>query len=223
MKIHDGATVWSGRPLADGVPLLIVMHGFGANERDLAPLVPMLPDTFAAACIRAPLPIPQMPGGFAWFPITDDPGMPAKEIADEAVAAVGAWLASASEGIEVGPVVLLGFSQGGAMVTHLLRHFPSRFAAGVVLSGFTVPGELDSDRELREARPPVFFGYDPMDPIVPGAAFARTREFGAEHFRLTSHAYQIGHGINEAELGDVCAFLQGVLDDADGEPGRGIG
>src|SRR5699024_615301 len=113
MKIPDGATVWSGRPLSDGVPLLIVMHGFGANERDLAPLVPMLPGEFAAACIRAPLPLPELPGGFAWFPITDNPGMPAKEIADEAVAAVSSWLAAATEGVEVGPVVLLGFSQGG--------------------------------------------------------------------------------------------------------------
>jgi len=213
MKIPDGATVWSGRPLSDGVPLLIVMHGFGANERDLAPLVPMLPGEFAAACIRAPLPLPELPGGFAWFPITDNPGMPAKEIADEAVAAVSSWLAAATEGVEVGPVVLLGFSQGGAMVTHLLRHFPTRFAAGVVLSGFTVPGEVATDEDLREARPPVFFGYDPVDPIVPGAAFARTREFGAEHFRLTSKAYQVGHGINEAELADVAAFLQALLDD----------
>lgn len=223
MKIHDGATVWSGRPLSDGVPLLIVMHGFGANERDLAPLVPMLPNEFAAACIRAPLPIPQMPGGFAWFPITDNPGMPATEIADEAVAAVSSWLTEATEGVTAGPVVLLGFSQGGAMVTHLLRHFPSRFAAGVVLSGFTVPGEVDTDEELRGVRPPVFFGYDPMDPIVPGAAFARTREFGADHFQLTSKAYPIGHSINEAELGDVAAFLQGLLGDLQGEPGSGIG
>src|SRR5699024_5576545 len=98
------------------------------------------------------------------------------------------------------------------MVTHLLRHNPSRFAAGVVLSGFTVPGEVESDAALRGAKPPVFFGYDPMDPIVPGAAFARTREFAKAHFTLTSKAYQVGHGINEQELGDVHRFLADVLD-----------
>ncbi len=211
MKIHDSATVWAGRPLADGVPLLIVMHGYGANERDLAPLIPQLPGDFAAACVRAPLPIPQMPGGFAWFPITGDPGMPAREIADGAVGAVITWLEEVTAGIEVSRVVLLGFSQGGAMVTHLLRHFPERFAAGVVLSGFTVPGEVASDAELARRKPPVFFGYDPMDPIVPGAAFARTRKFGEEHFAFTSRTYRIGHGINEEEVRDVHEFLSQVL------------
>ena len=211
MKIDDAATVWAGAPLADGVPLLLVMHGYGANERDLAPLVGHLPDAFAAACIRAPLPIDQFPGGFAWFPISASPGLPDRSLADAAVAAVMEWLASATAGLTPGPVVALGFSQGGAMVTHLLRHHPGRFAAGVVLSGFTVPGDLDSDAELARRKPPVFFGYDPMDPVVPGAAFARTREFGREHFALEDRTYRVGHGINEAELADADAFLTGVL------------
>lgn len=211
MKIHDTATIWSGTPLRDGVPLLLIMHGFGANERDLAPLSASLPEGVATACIRAPLPIPQVPGGFAWFPITDDPGGPDHEIADFAVQAVHEWLAAALDGVTPGPLVLLGFSQGGAMVTHLLRHYPTRFAAGVVLSGFTVPGELPGDGELAGLRPPVFFGYDPSDPIVPRSAFTRTEEFGNDHFRLTTRTYEIGHGINEAELADVRAFLEGVI------------
>lgn len=213
MKIPDSATVWAGRPLADGVPLLVVMHGYGANERDLAPLVALLPAEFAAACVRAPLPIPQLPGGFAWFPITGDPGMPEIAIADDAVAAMSQWLDALTTRSEVGPVVLLGFSQGGAMVTHLLRHHPERFAAGVVLSGFTVPGPVATDAALRGIRPPVFFGYDPLDPVVPAAAFERTAQFGAEHFNLTAKTYRVGHGIDQEELRDVAQFLTEVLGD----------
>ncbi|HLS00454.1 MAG TPA: alpha/beta fold hydrolase [Beutenbergiaceae bacterium] len=211
MQIDDSATIWSGLPLADGVPLLVVMHGFGAHEGDLAPLVEHLPPRFAAACIRAPRTIENFPGGYAWFPITANAGMPDMAQADDAVSAVSAWLDSATAGLTPGPIVLLGFSQGGAMVTHLLRHHPTRFAAGVVLSGFLVPGDVAGDEKLASIKPPVFFGYDPMDPIVPGAAFARTREFGEDHFTLSSQAYPVAHGINEDELRDVSEFLAAVL------------
>lgn len=212
MKIDDSATIWTGLDFHQGVPLLVVMHGFGAHEGDLAPLVDHLPQRFAAACIRAPLPIDNMPGGYAWFPITLDAGKPNVAQADSAVEAVMTWLDSHTESTQPGPIVLLGFSQGGAMVTHLLRHYPNRFAAGVVLSGFTVPGVMSGDEELAHIKPPVFLGYDPVDPIVPGSAFARTREFGASHFTLTSQAYPVAHGINEDELSDVSSFLSSVLD-----------
>lgn len=213
MKIQESATVWTGKPLADGTPLLVVMHGFGANEHDLVPIVSYLPDHFAAACIQAPMPLPMMPGGFAWFPITQNPGTPDLHQADAAVTAVLDWLEGVTAGITPGPIVLLGFSQGGAMVTHLLRTAPERFAAGVVLSGFIVPAQVPGDGELARVRPPVFLGYDPADSVVPGAAFERTRQFGEEHFTLTSQTYRIGHGINDQELLDVRAFLAGVLDD----------
>lgn len=211
MKINDSATIWLGNDLTPGAPLLLIMHGFGANERDLAPLVEFFPGPFAAACIRAPLPIPQFPGGFAWFPITENPGVPEIQIADEAVAAVTDWLDEAVAGTQVGPIIPMGFSQGGAMVIHLLRHHPERFAAGVVMSGFTVPGEVAGDERLAAIRPPVFFGYDPADPVVPGAAFERTREFGQEYFALEDHTYQVAHGISQEELADVAAFLTRVL------------
>lgn len=211
MKINDSATIWLGDDLAPGTPLLLIMHGFGANERDLAPLVDFFPGPFSAACIRAPMPIPQFPGGFAWFPITDNPGVPEMAIADDAVAAVMDWLEGTVAGTDVGPIVPIGFSQGGAMVVHLLRHHPERFAAGVVMSGFTVPGEVAGDGRLAASKPPVFFGYDPDDPVVPGAAFERTREFGVEHFTLEDHIYRVAHGINQEELADVAAFLTRVL------------
>lgn len=186
------------------------MHGFGANERDLAPLVPHLPAKFTAACVRAPLPIPQMPGGFAWFPITGDAGMPDLEIADAAAQGVMSWIDEKLGEDSHRPVIPLGFSQGGAMVTHLLRHYPERFASGVILSGFTVPGEVAGDARLKEIQPPVFFGFDPQDPVVPNSAFERTRSFGQEHFDLTVKTYPVGHGLNEQELRDVHEFLAQV-------------
>ncbi len=208
LPVDDAATVWV-RPWRPGPqPLLLLMHGYGADERDLVPLAQALPAEFAVASIRAPLPLPH--GGHAWFPIGGDPGTPPPAVADAATAGVLAWLDSAGPGEHTGPIVAAGFSQGGAMVTHLLRHAPERFAAGVVLSGFTVPGSVDGDARLAQLRPPVFWGYDPADPIVPPVAFDRTRDFLSDHVRLTERTYTVGHGIGMDELADVAAFLAGA-------------
>ena len=51
-----------------GKPLLVLLHGYGANEQDLLSLVPGLPEEFAVASVRAPL---AMGPGFTWFPLTD--------------------------------------------------------------------------------------------------------------------------------------------------------
>ncbi|MEK8225152.1 hypothetical protein NKG05_01970 [Oerskovia sp. M15] len=62
-----------------------------------------------------------------------------------------AWL---DANVEPGTVVVpVGFSQGGLMVTQLLRTAPERFAAGVVLSGFVLDGPLPGDEALAERRP----------------------------------------------------------------------
>lgn len=210
LPVDDAATVWVRPWRADAQPLLLLMHGYGADQRDLVPLAQVFPAEYAVASIRAPLPLPQ--GGHAWFPIGGDPGTPPLAVADAATAGVLAWLESAGAAERTGPIVAAGFSQGGAMVTHLLRHAPESFAAGVVLSGFSVPGSVDGDARLARLRPPVFWGYDPTDPIVPGVAFGRTRAFLSDHVRLTERTYGVGHGIGMDELADVAAFLAQVRD-----------
>ena len=49
-------------------PLVVLLHGWGADERDLAGLVPALPAEPVYASLRAPLPLPG--GGFGWFPLS---------------------------------------------------------------------------------------------------------------------------------------------------------
>ena len=208
LAIDPSVVVWSVSESARAQelttrPLLVLMHGRGSHEHDLFALVPMLPSQFVIAALRAPLELG--PGSYSWFP-DGEPARPSSAAADVAVQALLDWLDSVPFAASVS---LLGFSQGGAMTLHTLRHAPERFAAFVNLAGFVIGGDAPADDSLEELRPPVFWGSDPADPVIPAEAIARTAEWLPVHSTLTERHYDgIGHSISREELDDACSFLQ---------------
>ncbi|TXN31473.1 alpha/beta hydrolase [Lacisediminihabitans profunda] len=208
--IDPSAVVWSV-PEAERVqalasrPLLVLLHGRGSHENDLFALAPLLPSQAVIASVRAPL---ALGDGFSWFPV-GEPGLPSLVAADAAVSAVLEWLDTVPA---MGPVGLLGFSQGGAMTLHLARHAPERFAAFVNLAGFVIQGEAPADERLEVLRPPVFWGRDAADPVIPQSAIERTVAWLPSHSTLTTRLYSgIGHSISRDELDDVNEFLAANL------------
>lgn len=199
--IDEACTVRSG---ADDQPLLILLHGYGSHEQDLSGLVPHLPQELATASLRAPLTL--APGSYAWVPIRV-PGKPEPAIVAASAEALLDWLDK-----HVTPerqVSLLGFSQGGLMVTQLMRLRPERFASGVILSGFVLEGDLPGDEELAMRQPPVFFGHGDADPVIAPSATERTYAWLPRHSTLEHHEYAgLAHGISAEELADVSAFLR---------------
>ena len=111
-------------------------------------------------------------------------------------------------GSGLGEVAVMGFSQGGCMVTSLLRLRPARFACGVNCSGFVAPGAFTGDAELAAARPPMFWGRDDADPIIGPARIAQLADWAPRHTELEAHRYPgIAHSISREELDDITAFL----------------
>ncbi|MCU1560513.1 alpha/beta fold hydrolase [Mycetocola sp.] len=194
-----------------GQPLLLFLHGFGSHEGDLAGLASFLPNRFDWVSLRAPIGISA--SGFAWFPITT-PGQPEPAPVHDATEAVLQWLDSNVD--ESTPVVPIGFSQGGLMVTQLLRHSPARFAAGVVLSGFSLDAVLPGDEELARLRPPVFFGRGDADGVISPQTTARITTWLPAHSTLTEKVYPgLAHSISAEELGDISAFLDEAVPTTD--------
>lgn len=187
-------------------PLLLLLHGLGSHERDLFSLVPFLPAEFVFASPRAPLALAA--DSFSWFPV-GDPGRPSVAAAGAAVAAVLDWLDTVSHS---GTAGILGFSQGGAMAVQAMRSDPDRFAAYVVLAGFIVSGEQQTDAGLETLRPRLFWGRDPADPVIPAGAVEATADWLPGHSTLTVREYSgIGHSISPEELADVSRFLREAL------------
>ncbi|MFE6237617.1 alpha/beta hydrolase [Cellulosimicrobium sp. NPDC057862] len=187
-------------PPASGA-VVVLLHGFGSHEHDLAGLGPHLGAPWVS--LRAPLALPH--GGFAWFPI-DTPGDPDPEPVARATAAVWAWVDA-----KLGPerqVVPVGFSQGGLVATQLLRTRPERVAATVVLGGFVQAAEQPADAALAASRPPVFWGRGADDRVIAPHAIDRTAAWLPGRSTLVERVYPgLAHGIDARELADVRAFL----------------
>ena len=159
----------SVRRTAAGDPagILVLFHGRGADERDLAPVPDLLdPDRRLLVVLpRGPLVLP--PGGAHWY-VVRALGYPDPPTFLPTFAAASAWLDAvvAESGLGWGRVALGGFSQGAVMTYALgLGAERPRPAALVALSGFmpTVPGfELD----LRPPLPPVAIGHGTYDPVI---------------------------------------------------------
>lgn len=207
--------LWSAEPEArTDRPLLVLLHGYGADERDLFGLAPYLPEQFVLAAPRAPLAPPWPAPGYSWYPIE---GLERRDPTHvtTAAAALIAWLdAAAPDAAQVG---LLGFSQGAAIALQAMRLEPARFAFAVNLSGYVTPGDLPGDAELADIRPPVFWGRGTQDDVIPPELVVHTTEWLPAHVELSGRVYPgLTHSVSEQELHDVRAFLDRRL-----EPARG--
>ncbi|MFQ4148555.1 phospholipase [Arthrobacter sp. LAPM80] len=206
--MSETPTVLWSRPENErpGTPLLVIFHGYGADEADLFSLASQLPPEFTVASVRAPLPAGP---GYAWFPLRNDLSYSVTAVTESA-SDVERWLESVRAGHT--SVSLLGFSQGMCMATSLLRHRPCDYAAVVGLSGFVVDAEGDpffDDAAVAALKPEVFWGRDQGDPVVPEYVIELTNTWMHGHVKLTKVLYTgILHGINAQEISHVGEFLQ---------------
>lgn len=196
--------VWS-KPEAErnGTPLLVMMHGYGTDETRMVRLFDYLPAEFTCAALRAPMVIGDH---FGWFLLDY---FLANDFADviTATSTVHAWINSVRG--QHSSVSLLGYSQGMAMASTLLRLHPADFQAVVGLSGFVLENELLSLTESFASPPPFFWGRDKADLVINEDATAYTEEWLNENTQLTARTYPgMGHAMSKTEMVDVSAFLR---------------
>ncbi|MHB1288762.1 alpha/beta hydrolase [Georgenia sp.] len=215
--VDAAAVLWSAAPAERaGRPLLVLLHGYGSNERDLFGLVPHLPERLVVASLRA---IGANAAGYEWFPLGPELAGPAGHVPSEhadrlradgtnqAAQAVRAWLDAVAGPFSA--VALAGFSQGGAVAAQVLRQEPGRADAVAILSGFVAPGAADGDVDLAARRPPVLWACGDADPVIAPYLLERTAAWLPAHTTLTARSYPgLGHAISADTLADLGAFLE---------------
>ena len=205
--LDPDAALWSDAPA--GRPVLVLLHGYGSDERDLFGLVPHLPPAYVFAAPRAPLAPPWPAPGYSWYPLEGLNGRDSGGIT-RAAERLCSWLDEHAKGAT--SIGLLGFSQGAAIALQALRLQPERFAFAVNLSGYASAGALPGDEILAATRPPVFWGRGTHDDVIPEHLIAQTTAWLPNHSTLSGSVYPgLTHSVSQAELDDVRGFLEARL------------
>lgn len=154
----------------DALGALVLIHGRGADENDLFPLLDVLdPERrLHGYTPRGPLALP--PGGAHWY-IVPRVGYPDRDTFLASYEALSEWL----DALPYSQVVLGGFSQGCVMALALaLGRGRSRPLAVCGFSGF-IPVVDGWEADL-SSPPPVAYGHGVHDPIIPVDFGRRVRD-----------------------------------------------
>jgi phospholipase/carboxylesterase len=204
-----------GRPAAgEAEGALILIHGRGADEHDLAPLADVLdPERKLAVYLpRGPLALP--PGGAHWY-VVARVGFPDADTFFPTFELLSAWTHAAVADAGVGPdrLVLAGFSQGAVMSYALgLAAGRPRPAAILAMSGF-VPRVDGFDLELESrAGLPVSISHGSLDPII-GVGFGREARdrLTVAGLDVVYREDPVGHTIAPAALAQAKTTLERAL------------
>jgi len=201
--------------VADGAPVIVLLHGRGSHKGDLMGLQPGLPPEAIVVTPQAPFSGAEWGygGGWAWYRYLGGT-TPEPETFLAGQAELEAFLAALPEILPVrsGPMVLGGFSQGAtSSLAYALRH-PGTFAGVLVLSGFLADHPSVTASPETVANTSFFWGHGFDDPMITHATGAAGRAaLLAAGASVETHDYPIGHWIEPRELADVTAWLNGVF------------
>jgi phospholipase/carboxylesterase len=203
----------SGRPENDTMPLVVVMHGRGADANDLADIAPMIdgPSGYRFVFPNAPNAWEAAPGmtfGFTWFN-----GLPPDAASlREARNRVSGFLDAALKRFPTPPgkVVLAGFSQGGLMALDVgLR---SDDLAGIVaMSGALDERELPDLSARKDQR--VLIVHGTADEMLNVNLARRARRVLESHgLNPEYHEFEMGHHVTPESMAVVSEFIRRCLE-----------
>jgi phospholipase/carboxylesterase len=200
---------------------VIWLHGLGADGYDFLPIVPQLQVHDLAIRFIFPhapiMPVTlnrgiEMP---AWFDIHEI-SLNAKQ--DE----VGIEKAYQSiceliedqhqQGIAYDRIVLIGFSQGGALALYTALRFPEMLGGVMGLSTYLpmIPAlkkAITTPRNL-----PIFLAHGTQDPIVSIEAGQMTQELlSTQGYVVDFHTYPMAHHVCTQEIADISEWLRRTL------------
>ncbi|WEV77608.1 DUF5519 family protein [Janibacter cremeus] len=184
-------------------PLVVLLHGRGADERGIIGLAEHLPEGISYAAVRAPI---AEGGGYAWF-ANRGIGRPVAESLSQTMAWFREWLDGVAP--EGRPVLLVGFSGGAAFAGGLVLDDPERFAGAAILYG-TLP--FDAGVPVTPARLsglPVLVAQGEEDHVIPRELMERTWSYLTGEAGSPPYAVRVagGHGITA----EVVSHLGGWL------------
>ncbi len=201
-------------------PILVMLHGYGADEFDLISIASQLDPAFLTISLQAPTKLSW--GGYSWYELTQTQeglkGDDESRIASENFILESLPQIIAKEGGDPTNIFLLGFSQGTAMCYSLIgRHDLSEIGISlrgvIALSGYIPNDVKELLRKKHLASVPFFLSHGTFDELIPAFAMHEAQKILEEAGAKTlAKEYEIGHGLNEETVSDIRNWIKSVKD-----------
>jgi phospholipase/carboxylesterase len=207
----ENKLLWTtGKGISKGKPLIILLHGYGANCHNLIGLSNYFPNHFVIA-LDAPI---DLGGGRGWTHINYINGeksydLELFEISRQLVLSTIHSLVNMLE-IDSEDITLLGFSQGAVMSFSLGLSSPNIFKRVIGLSGFIhqefVNPILGNINDIKRVK--FFIGHGMGDQVVPiERGISSCLYLDSLGIDYTWREYSGGHMISEEEIRDIIKWL----------------
>jgi phospholipase/carboxylesterase len=201
----------SGKADDAALPLVVILHGRGADANDLADIAPWIDRGYRFVFPNAPRPFEPSPGmsfGFSWF----DGWPPARAAVVESRGRILDFLGEITERYPVDGdrIVLAGFSQG-AMMAMDAGFRAARPPRGIVMmSGVLFEDDVPQFEARRDQKVLIVHGTD--DDVIPIRAAWRARAVLEEHgLEPEYHEFAMGHNVTPESMAVVGDFLHRCL------------
>ena len=197
----------SSSPEDDSLSLgvIFLLHGFGANMRDLVDIAPMInQEDFIYIFPNAPF---EINSGFdqkaySWFDFDNLNEIRESEKILENTIEESLGLFN----IDKDKIYLGGFSQGGMMTMHADIIHQNLFSGLLILSS-TIISQIDLNIDLI-INPRVFLAHGTNDSIISINQGQEThRKLISKGLNVEYHEYEMGHQIIEKEIIDIKSWL----------------
>jgi len=202
---------------------VIWLHGLGADGHDFAPIIselPLAPDTAIRFIFpHAPFRPVTVNGGYvmrAWYDIyslgdlsrQDQSGLEETRTLVEDIIE-----GEIARGIPAARIVLMGFSQGGAVALYAgLRHAQRLAGIGVLSAYLPLADETLAQANAANRDTPIFMGHGEFDPVVRPELGEQARDnLQRAHYRVEWHDYPMEHSVCLEEIGDIGRWLNKIV------------
>jgi len=181
-------------------PLLIMVHGYGSNEKDLFSFSRAIPDHITIISLRGDIEIQN--DGYAWYNISLDFNgnksydiAKAQESRDKIVKSIDQCIEMYN--VDKKNITLMGFSQGSMLVNAVALSFPEKVNNVISLSGAFDPNIIDILKIKSLKKLSFYVSHGTQDEILPFELSKQSLEIlNQNEVNYIFEEYPIGHGVS---------------------------
>ena len=181
-------------------PLLIMVHGYGSNEKDLFSFSRAIPEHITIISLRGDIEIQN--DSYAWYNISLDFNgnksydiTKAQESRDRIVTCIDQCIEIYN--IDKKNITLLGFSQGSMLVNAVALSFPEKVNNVISLSGAFDPNIIDISEIKTLKKLSFYVSHGTLDEILPFELSKQSLKILDQNkVDYIFEEYPIGHGVS---------------------------